>query len=423
MNWGKMWHTRVMRNRHRNSSHLCFFLALICALFFSTAVRSEMTYFINGKQVSSATYRAGLAQNEAVSLMKENRTREAIAKLRNAIAFDPRLAEVHSLMGVALSRAGKMDEAIEQFKLALQEDDHIVTARLNLASLYQSTGRLSEAMQMYQQFLREFPDSKQIDAVKDRMAIVSKELKKESEAEQHVDDGRSYFSNVIVQGTKRWPEAEMPLKVYIRDGEGLSDYRPEYDSILRQSFSEWEKVSQGKVRFTYVNSPAQADITCIWVDDQSAMSSSAEGGETNVNALSHSLTKAKIMLSLTDEGAFPLTANLVRVLALHEIGHALGLLGHSARASDVMYCTAPIVDVERHLSNRDVNTLAALYAQDVDPISLALFKLDRETHGHAIDAVRAIIMIITAIACTVIVLSILFRKKRRPKKSSKSIRA
>jgi hypothetical protein len=47
----------------------------------------------------------------------------------------------------------------------------------------------------------------------------------------------------------------------------------------------------------------------------------------------------------------------------HELGHALGLLGHSQNTYDMMQ---PVTDEHSRLSQRDLNTLIKLYKMKVD---------------------------------------------------------
>jgi hypothetical protein len=54
---------------------------------------------------------------------------------------------------------------------------------------------------------------------------------------------------------------------------------------------------------------------------------------------------------------------LLRNMVMHELGHALGLIGHSPLHSDIMYKDT---DEYSRLSQRDLNTLNRLYGMKVD---------------------------------------------------------
>jgi hypothetical protein len=75
------------------------------------------------------------------------------------------------------------------------------------------------------------------------------------------------------------------------------------------------------------------------------------------------LLSGLVTIATFDPNGQPLGADDVRVVALHEIGHLIGL-DHSADSTDVMFAKAKV----RDLSARDVRTARLLY--DLAPGSL-----------------------------------------------------
>jgi hypothetical protein len=67
-------------------------------------------------------------------------------------------------------------------------------------------------------------------------------------------------------------------------------------------------------------------------------------------------------------------------LALHEIGHALGLV-HSPNAGDIMYASVASPVPCYALTNRDKNTLIALYSIDKSKVASTSFNVDSMLPG------------------------------------------
>ncbi|MBX9687103.1 MAG: matrixin family metalloprotease, partial [Candidatus Obscuribacterales bacterium] len=82
------------------------------------------------------------------------------------------------------------------------------------------------------------------------------------------------------------------------------------------------------------------------------------------------LTKAAIKMltvpSLKPESS--LSDDKLRQTALHEVGHALGLNGHSSNPGDIMYFASVAVNSPQ-LSERDIKTLQLLYSMQMLPAS------------------------------------------------------
>ncbi|MDZ4835116.1 MAG: matrixin family metalloprotease [Candidatus Melainabacteria bacterium] len=180
----------------------------------------------------------------------------------------------------------------------------------------------------------------------------------------------------------------MPIPVYITPYNVRS-----YTRACVEGFESWEHRTNGKVRFVQVSNPAQARIKVTW----SRLGMSTDGENCALGA--HTVTKWQKnqggKLSTIDFGSIPLPVYIPRLgpkytvpaqiievnidlidaktpdfrimllknIVTHELGHALGLLGHSTEKSDMMYT---VTDENSRISKRDINTLSKLYEKKVD---------------------------------------------------------
>lgn len=149
----------------------------------------------------------------------------------------------------------------------------------------------------------------------------------------------------------RWPaRINRPVRVWIDSGAGYS-VNPNFPAIIRGAFDEWTSTGI-PVRFQFVSRPRDAEVRVRWADHLPGKTGSTTWRTDGTGWLQ----SGDITLSTHVSDGHPLDARGVRVIALHEIGHALGL-SHSLSGRDIM---APIVRAN-DLSAADVATIRLLY--------------------------------------------------------------
>ena len=143
----------------------------------------------------------------------------------------------------------------------------------------------------------------------------------------------------------------MPIKVFIQQ----SPYR----QTALKAFQEWQYKSNGKIKFTLAKTEKEAQIKVYFVDKITNPIYHNNLGTTNLKFIKNMNTSAEIeILQRTDSNQMRSHKQIYPVV-LHEIGHALGISGHSKSNNDIMYENDYTNDI--HLSNRDINTLKEIY--------------------------------------------------------------
>jgi predicted Zn-dependent protease len=122
---------------------------------------------------------------------------------------------------------------------------------------------------------------------------------------------------------------------------------------VEAGLDRWAALRLG-VTFQVVRDSAAADIVVTWIEQFGSERSGQADIEFDEDGVIH---RARLTLALRNVDGQPLTDEQLRIVATHEVGHALGM-PHSARPADVMYPTAALDG----LSARDRATASLIYS-------------------------------------------------------------
>ncbi|HMA03285.1 MAG: matrixin family metalloprotease [Gemmatimonas sp.] len=152
----------------------------------------------------------------------------------------------------------------------------------------------------------------------------------------------------------RWPDRlAPPVRVWVGSSPLITGWDDSYPDRVRDAFDQWANLGI-PVKFTFVRDSTDADVHVSWIDH---FDSPISGKTIWARDSKWWIVSANITLALHHNGGELLDPKAIHAIALHEVGHLLGL-DHTADTTNIMTARVRV----RDLSEADRSTMKLLYS-------------------------------------------------------------
>jgi hypothetical protein len=164
----------------------------------------------------------------------------------------------------------------------------------------------------------------------------------------------TYIGDILMgrdSSLARWPD-QTSLSVWLQKAPAIEHWTPEFNVMVREAFDDWSQVDI-PVHFRFVSDSASADVHVSWTDQ---FKEPISGKTRWARDDGWWIVEGNIAIAVHHNAGEPLDLASVKAIALHEVGHLLGL-DHCVDASNIMTAKVRV----RELSSADRATLKLLY--------------------------------------------------------------
>jgi len=299
-------------------------------------------------------------QLQGFSYIQNKNFAKALECFNSALKERPNDWMLLQRVGCCHMELGHYDTAIASFQKSIEAGGLHAIQCNNMAAVYQRLGDTKKALSWLRLACSVDPA---VAADPSVQAAISK-LQDPENNPIGSPAAKDYLSGLSF--AKGWRKAAMPLKVYVRQNIQIPQFYEKFVSIVRDSFDQWCKAADGCITYKLVTTKDTADVICDYTDRRELVSSHHELGiDGNTEMLvkqDRSPGPTNFVVLVKDGPTVPTfrKRELIKLCCLHEVGHALGMHGHSPNSHDVMF---PCVTLNGNtvLSERDKATIRRIY--------------------------------------------------------------
>lgn len=290
--------------------------------------------------------------------MKVKNNKYILSLLFLSLCSMPAFSSVEYDAGMNAYNKGQYDFAKTLFQKAIKANSKDVNAKYMYAQILVKERQYEQAKNEYNDIIRISPDSQAAKLSQQGIKLIDDYNKKQNPEKTEVAEKTKlpppskepdYLKNAYRNG-KFYTRPKGTTRIYIT--------KSPYKSLAVKAFSEWQSAMGSAVMFTYSGNPQDASVILSF-EERIDLPGAEKGGVTSSKFDGDNIVSSNIVIRTVDEKGNKVPDNVIYHVLLHEIGHAIGIMGHSTDPNDIM-STGTSVYLP-HLSQRDKNTARALY--------------------------------------------------------------